>query len=362
MQIAHCRGNYYREFAFKTLPGESKLDLLRLKLTPVRKDTDLTALLSAYKTRKGHYISVYSFSNLTEEGTIVYNSAKINRIYFDFDNKETPQKAIDEAVLMAKVLNRHNIRCHCYFSGGKGIALYIEFQTVDIAPENKKEVLVKFFDLILETVKLDYENFLGMWIPNTNTGFDFTLYTIDYQVRGDIARVSRLPNTHHSSGSYCIPVTFGDMRKGLKHIKHLAQQPRGDYDLDDVIIENILWNETMPVIIKNLEKEVIAERTHNEKINVQKKRYHKLQSKIQNNGAITDTDIEKAKSVSISSVISSEKKIVCPFHIDHDPSLSINHKKGLWYCFGCGKGGTVIDFVMEKEGLDFVSAVRRLIS
>lgn len=362
MVISHCRDNYYREFAFKTLPGESKLGLLRIKHTPVRKDTDLMALLSAYNTRKGHYVSVYSFAKLTEEGTVDYGSAKINRVYLDFDNKDDPQEAINEALLTAKVLNRHNIRCHCYFSGGKGIAMYIDFRTVDIAPENKKDVLIKFFDTILKTVQEDYENFLDMWIPNTNTGFGFTLYTMDSQVRGDIARVSRLPNTQHSSGSYCIPVTFGDMRKGLDHIKRLAQKPRENYDLEDVITENILWNETLPVIMKNLEKEVIAERTHDKRQDMQKKRYYEMRFKTSHNGRITDADIEKAKSVPISSVISHEKKIVCPFHIDHDPSLSIDHKRGLWHCFGCGKGGTVVDYVMEKEHVDFVGAVRRLTS
>ena len=44
--------------------------------------------------------------------------------------------------------------------------------------------------------------------------------------------------------------------------------------------------------------------------------------------------------------------MVCPFHGDHDASLKIYDTKGGhsgWHCFGCGRGGSVIDFVMESE-------------
>ena len=34
--------------------------------------------------------------------------------------------------------------------------------------------------------------------------------------------------------------------------------------------------------------------------------------------------------------------------------------KNLWYCYGCGKGGNVINFVMEKDGLTFPLAVKKL--
>lgn len=51
-------------------------------------------------------------------------------------------------------------------------------------------------------------------------------------------------------------------------------------------------------------------------------------------------------------------KIVCPFHSEKTASLGVKNNK--WHCFGCGKGGTVIDFVMELFGLDFSSAVARI--
>lgn len=52
---------------------------------------------------------------------------------------------------------------------------------------------------------------------------------------------------------------------------------------------------------------------------------------------------------------------LCPFHDDHNPSLSIDPVQNVWHCFGCGKGGSVIDFVMEKEGIDFKEAADRLL-
>ena len=49
--------------------------------------------------------------------------------------------------------------------------------------------------------------------------------------------------------------------------------------------------------------------------------------------------------------------MVCPFHGDKDASLKVYPGHGGWHCFGCGKGGSVIDFVMEQEGCDFRTAV-----
>jgi DNA primase len=51
---------------------------------------------------------------------------------------------------------------------------------------------------------------------------------------------------------------------------------------------------------------------------------------------------------------------LCPFHAEKTPSFSINAEQGLYYCFGCGKGGDVITFVREVEHLDFADAVERL--
>ena len=40
---------------------------------------------------------------------------------------------------------------------------------------------------------------------------------------------------------------------------------------------------------------------------------------------------------------------LCHFHDDHTPSLSVNRGKGIWHCFGCGRGGTTQQFLKEWQ-------------
>jgi DNA primase len=51
---------------------------------------------------------------------------------------------------------------------------------------------------------------------------------------------------------------------------------------------------------------------------------------------------------------------LCPFHPDKHPSMNVNPELGIFKCFSCGKGGNIITFVMEKQGLNFVEAVQQL--
>ena len=51
---------------------------------------------------------------------------------------------------------------------------------------------------------------------------------------------------------------------------------------------------------------------------------------------------------------------LCPFHGEKTPSFSVAPEKGIYYCFGCHKGGSVINFQMEIEGLSYPDAVRAL--
>ena len=55
--------------------------------------------------------------------------------------------------------------------------------------------------------------------------------------------------------------------------------------------------------------------------------------------------------------------MVCPFHGDADPSLKVYKNRAGhsgWHCFGCGRGGSVIDFVKEHENCSFAVAVRAI--
>ena len=51
---------------------------------------------------------------------------------------------------------------------------------------------------------------------------------------------------------------------------------------------------------------------------------------------------------------------LCPFHHEKTPSFSVSPDKQIFHCFGCGKGGGVIRFVMEMENLSFPDAVANL--
>jgi DNA primase len=50
----------------------------------------------------------------------------------------------------------------------------------------------------------------------------------------------------------------------------------------------------------------------------------------------------------------------CPFHDEKTPSFTVSPAKGLFKCFGCGKGGNAISFIMEHERLSYVEAIRYL--
>ena len=51
---------------------------------------------------------------------------------------------------------------------------------------------------------------------------------------------------------------------------------------------------------------------------------------------------------------------LCPFHHEKTPSFSVNESRQSFHCFGCGKGGGAIRFVMEMDSLSFPDAVRKL--
>ncbi|MEG1898277.1 MAG: DNA primase [Bacteroidales bacterium] len=50
----------------------------------------------------------------------------------------------------------------------------------------------------------------------------------------------------------------------------------------------------------------------------------------------------------------------CPFHHEKTPSFSVSPSKGVFKCFGCGKAGSVVGFVMEHEQMSYVEALKYL--
>ncbi len=51
---------------------------------------------------------------------------------------------------------------------------------------------------------------------------------------------------------------------------------------------------------------------------------------------------------------------LCPFHHEKTPSFSVSPTRNIFKCFGCGKGGDSVKFVMEHEGYDYPEAIRYL--
>ena len=55
-----------------------------------------------------------------------------------------------------------------------------------------------------------------------------------------------------------------------------------------------------------------------------------------------------------------EYKACCPFHEEKTPSFFVNPVRQFFYCFGCGKGGTVLNFLMEYSNLDYRTAIEEV--
>ena len=81
-------------------------------------------------------------------------------------------------------------------------------------------------------------------------------------------------------------------------------------------------------------------------------------------------DIDEVKSrIDIIDFIGSRVKLskagrnfkgLCPFHSEKSPSFMVSPDRQVFHCFGCGKGGSAIDFLMELEHLEFSEALIEL--
>lgn len=62
-----------------------------------------------------------------------------------------------------------------------------------------------------------------------------------------------------------------------------------------------------------------------------------------------------------STVNGEEIQIICPFHIENDPSLRVNALKGVFFCQGCGATGNLPKLIAKLEGINLLLAMRKLL-
>ncbi len=83
-------------------------------------------------------------------------------------------------------------------------------------------------------------------------------------------------------------------------------------------------------------------------------------------GRLNEADIERSRVVPIENLVNGQFKKVgnksvalCPFHNEKTPSFYV-YPENRFYCYGCGKNGDAISFIMELNGLKFPDAVKFL--
>ena len=213
---AHLKGNLNRSYGDPLQKGKAP-----------RTERELFGwIVCSQMLKDPSYVSARPFlGDFNDKATI-----SLATIYLDFDSELDPGLAIAEAAKAYDWMERSEIIPRTYFSGKKGVALYIDCQE-PVIPYNeglKKAVLGKVVQ--------------GM----VKGGFK----TLDFKASGDLKRISKLPNTlHPGSGLYCIPLERVDLTKGLDHIKSLAKEPR---DMPIEVHANNAFHRTLEVLAEQI--------------------------------------------------------------------------------------------------------------
>lgn len=117
-------------------------------------------------------------------------------------------------------------------------------------------------------------------------------------------------------------------------------------------------------VVKYLDRQRLAE-THRHLVRLRRQLALARNDKPKK-GAITQEHIQRALTVPLVDIAMQRLKLrgsgrtfvgLCPFHNEKSPSFHIYPANNNFYCFGCQKGGNVINFVRELDGLSFREAI-----
>lgn len=87
---------------------------------------------------------------------------------------------------------------------------------------------------------------------------------------------------------------------------------------------------------------------------------------------LTDAQIQEAREYPITELVGRDRQIfkngmkrfkaICPFHKDSHPSMVLYEESNSYYCFVCGSGGDTIKYIMDYLKLDFIEAVKNILT
>ena len=154
----------------------------------------------------------------------------------------------------------------------------------------------------------------------------------------------------------------------FKFIKDVEEYRRKiKYHLEHIIVlEGKARQRAQPHRHYDAVREMLIVAVHNLDRKIRNLRYFKKEAELHddNGRKITNEDVARAKEIPIETYYSGHLRKMgnklygtCPFHNEKTGSFVIYLEQNKFYCFGCSAGTDVIDFVMRRDGCDFLTAV-----
>lgn len=148
--------------------------------------------------KKAIYSSIYWFKKIKENFKPDYDSAVIDKIYFDFDDKSCD--AHFNMIKLHRFCEEKNLK-HSVVMSGRGYHLYVHCKQARL--KYKRHAIKQAQKYFIDKLKL----------------------IVDPQVIGNTAQLARIPNTYHPiAGRFCIPLNQDQLERGNHYIRRLANR------------------------------------------------------------------------------------------------------------------------------------------